>query len=284
AEYQSIRPVNARDISSIEIEQFPRADQPIEEATIGPTLLYDRRDDVIDPHRGYYTSLAGKYAFPVFSAEARYRKFAVQVAGFEPVGRAVFAVSARVGGIFPYGPTEIQVPIAERFFVGGRSTERAFPTDLLGIPGNPDAPPNSPDSLENATVDYSTQATRRNPADGKGSCAKFSFPDSADFDCSAGPRVIGGNAFVSFNAEFRFPIAGNLGGVVFYDPAQVWRSFPRLNPRFEGVDGLRQGAGAGLWFMLPIGPLRAEYAFSLHRRVVPFQVVDVTDSAHPIVL
>ena len=36
--------------------------------------------------------------------------------------------------------------------------------------------------------------------------------------------------------------------------------------------------------MLPIGPLRAEYAFSLHRRVVPFQIVDVTDPAHPLVL
>ncbi len=262
AEYQRIRPTNPEDLSSVEISQFPSADQPIEEATVGPAFFYDRRDDVIDPHRGYYASLAGKYAFPLFAAEARYTKFAMQAAYFRPIGRAVLAVSGRFGGIFPYGPTDIQVPIAERFFVGGRSTERAFETDLLGIPGS--------------TVDYNTKATLRNPPDGKGSCAG-SFPTLADYDCSAGPRIIGGNGFVSLSAELRIPVAGNLGAVAFYDAAQVWASFSQINLRFEGVDGLRQGAGVGLFYMLPIGPLRAEYAWKFTRRTIPFVVQDVTD-------
>lgn len=261
AEYQRIRPTNPEDLSSIEISQFPRADQPIEEATIGPAFFYDRRDDVIDPHRGYYVSVAGKYAFPLFTAEARYTKFATQATYFQPFGRAVLAVSGRFGGIFPYGPSDIQVPIAERFFVGGRSTGRAFGTDLLGVAGS--------------TVDYDTKATLRNPPDGKGSCAP-AYPTLPNSDCSAGPFIVGGNGFVALSAELRIPIAGNLGAVAFYDAAQVWANFSQINLRFEGADGLRQGAGAGLFYMLPIGPLRAEYAWKFTRRTIPFTVVDVS--------
>lgn len=267
AEYQRIRPTNPQDLSSIEISQFPRADQPIEEATVGPALFYDRRDDVIDPHRGYYVALAGKYAFPLFTAEARYTKFATQATYFQPIGPAVLAVSGRFGGIFPYGPSTIQVPIAERFFVGGRSTGRAFETDLLGIPGE--------------TVDYDTRATRRDPPDGKGNCAT-TYPTLTDSDCSAGPRIVGGNGFLALSAELRVPLAGNLGAVAFYDAAQAWSSFSQINLRFEGADGLRQGAGVGLFYMLPIGPLRAEYAWKFTRRTIPFSVVDVTDPKNPI--
>ncbi|MGH9368385.1 MAG: POTRA domain-containing protein, partial [Thermoanaerobaculia bacterium] len=163
-EYQRIRTVNPQDLSVIEL---PLASQPIEEATIGPALFYDRRDDVLAPRRGYYLSVAGKYAFPLFAAETRFTKFATQAAYFHPLGRVVLAVSGRFGGIFPYGPdpSPVSVPIAERFLVGGRSTGRAFPTDLLGIPGG------TLDSLEeDATVDYTTQATRHT-GEGPGSCA-----------------------------------------------------------------------------------------------------------------
>jgi len=272
-EYQSIRPLNPDEFSVIEL---PRADQPIEEATVGPAFFYDRRDDPIDPHRGYYVSLAGKYAFPLFSAEARYTKFALQGTWFQPLGRrAVFAVSGRWGGIFPYGSAAIPVPIAERFFVGGRSTGRAFETDLLGIAFDPEAPAGAPGSAETATADFTTQATHRDPEDGQGNCPNI-FPNASNFDCHSGPRIIGGNGFLSLNAELRFPIAGNLGGVVFYDAAQVWSKFTSVKLSFEGADGLRQGAGVGLFYMLPIGPLRAEYAWKLTRRLVPTDIIDVS--------
>jgi outer membrane protein assembly factor BamA len=121
-EYQSIRPLNPDEFSVIEL---PRADQPIEEATVGPAFFYDRRDDPIDPHRGYYVSLAGKYAFPLSSAER-----ATPSSPFRGRGSSLWDVApssrspGRWGGIFPYGSAAIPVPIAERFFVGGRSTGR----------------------------------------------------------------------------------------------------------------------------------------------------------------
>ena len=44
----------------------------------------------------------------------------------------------------------------------------------------------------------------------------------------------------------------------------------------EGEDGLRQGVGVGLFYMLPIGPLRAEYAWKVTRRVIPYDIINVT--------
>ena len=256
-EYQRIRPVNPEDLSLIEKENFPRFDQPIEEATTGPNAFYDRRDDVLDPHRGYYATSAIKYAFPILNAEARYTRLTAQGAYFHPLGPTVFAISARAGAIFPYGPSDIQVPLNERLFGGKNSNNRGFDTDLLGIPGE--------------TVDYDTVATPHTGPDA-GSCVGQGFPNLSAYDCSAGPRIIGGNGMLSLNAEFRFPIVGPVRGAVFYDAAQIWKNFSDVNFHFEGRDGLRQSAGIGIRIILPIGPLRADFGLPLQRRTIPFNV------------
>jgi outer membrane protein assembly factor BamA len=108
---------------------------------------------------------------------------------------------------------------------------------------------------------------------GTGSCAP-TYPDLPDRDCDAGPRIVGGNGFLGVNAEFRFPILGNLGGTVFYDAAQVWKRPGDIHVAFEGDDGLRQGFGVGLRYLTPIGPVRVEYGWPLEARTVPFRVVD----------
>jgi outer membrane protein insertion porin family len=269
-EYQRIEPVNFEDLSSIERE-FSKFDRPILQSAIGPNMFYDRRDDIIDPHEGYYATAGTKYAFPLKkcveqlpdepkeNCYADYLKLSAQAAYFRPFGGGVFAVAARAGAINSYGDL-VPVPIAERFFAGGRSTNRAFDTDLLGIPGE--------------TVDPNTVArSRPMDATGSGSCAG-SYPDLPDRDCDAGPRIVGGNGFLGLNAEFRFPIFGNLGGTVFYDAAQVWKNPEDIRVAFEGDDGLRQGVGFGLRYMTPIGPVRVEYGWPLDPREITFQVVD----------
>jgi outer membrane protein insertion porin family len=268
-EYQRIEPVNTGDLSSIERE-FSKFDRPILQSAIGPNAFYDRRDDIIDPHDGYYLTAATKYAFPLAQCPADpikketcyadYLKFSGQAAFFRPFGGGVFAISARAGAINSYGEDAgVPIPIAERFFAGGRSTNRAFDTDLLGIPGE--------------TVDPNTVA--RPKGDGPGSCAD-TYPDLRDFDCDAGPRIVGGNGFLGLNAEFRFPIFGNLGGTLFYDAAQVWKKPGDVRVAFEGEDGLRQGFGLGLRYMTPIGPVRVEYGWPVDARTIDFRVVDET--------
>ena len=265
-EYQRITPVNSKDLSNIEKEDFPRFDRPIEESTIGPNMFNDRRDDIVDPHRGYYVTAGYKYAFPILSAKARYHKLSGQAARFWKIGDSVFAVALRTGAIWPYGPSDIQVPIAERFFAGGRSTNRAFDTDLLGIPG--------------ATVDYNAQATPHEGS-GTGSCATGAkvFPDLAAWDCDFGPRVVGGNGFLAVNAEVRIPILDGFGATIFYDASQVWRDVSQIHFALEGDDGLRQGFGVGLRYMTPIGPVRAEYGWPVSPRTITYNATStVTDT------
>jgi outer membrane protein insertion porin family len=281
-EYQRIEPVNAtRDLSIIE-RDFSKFDRPILQSAIGPNLFYDRRDDIIDPHAGYYLSAATKYAFPLAqcpdnesrdSCYADYFKYSGQAAYFRPFGGGVFAVSARAGGINSYGDKRgVPVPIAERFFAGGRSTNRAFNTDLLGIPG--------------ITVDQDTRARKLDEESPPGSCAdrypQLGVPPDSNYDCDSGPTIVGGNGFLGLNAEFRFPIFGNLGGTLFYDAAQVWESPSDIRFAFEGDKGLRQGVGVGLRYMTPIGPVRIEYGWPVHARKIPFDVVLVDNDGRPV--
>ncbi len=250
-EYQQTGPQNPQDLSTIELERFPKTAFPIQQAAIGPSVFYDRRDDILDPHSGYYWTVAGKYAFPLLSEDdARYGKVSGQAAWFKSLFGGVLALNYKIGAIYPYDlAAQVPVPIAERFYSGGSSTGRGFSTDLLGIP--------------RVTVDYNTQATpiidRPEPTDEIGTCAE-QYPNQPSdfnltlFDCTAGPRIIGGNGFMAATAEFRYPILGNLGISVFYDLAQVWAAPGDINFGVEGLNGLRQSIGAGLHYMTPVGP------------------------------
>jgi outer membrane protein insertion porin family len=272
-EYQQIAPSNPDQLSTIEVEKFPKADLPIKQSAIGPSLFYDRRDDILDPHTGWYATLAGKYAFPFINATATYGKVSAQGAWFRRLFGGVLGVSGRAGAIFPYDeqPGVPPVPIAERFFAGGSATARGFDTDLEGIP--------------RVTVDPNTAAVR-NTTDPTGSCAQDfpQYPQLAHYDCNPGPRIIGGNGFMAWSLEYRYPILGNLGISVFYDLAQVWADPKDINFKIEGPiqdaegkpnlrQGLRQSIGAGLHYLTPIGPLRLEYARPVSPKTIPFDVV-----------
>ncbi len=268
-EYQVQGPQNPEDLSTIEVERFPKTAFPIKQSAAGPSFFYDRRDDILDPHSGWYSTLAGKYAFPFASADARYGKVSGQAAWFKTIFGGVLGASFKAGGIYPYGqgaysvPPEdrVPVPIAERFYSGGSSTGRGFATDLAGIP--------------RVTVDYNTQAV---PKTGDvGTCAE-QYPNQPDeallalYDCTPGPRIIGGNGFMAWTLEYRFPILGNLGVSIFYDLAQVWAKASNINFKIEGENGLRQSIGAGLHYMTPVGPLRLEYSRPVELRTIEYQV------------
>jgi translocation and assembly module TamA len=115
-------------------EDLDRQYLPIEIASLLPTVVWDRRDDPLNPSEGWLTTGLVQYAFPTLNAEEHFLKSFVQQAYFANLGRAgVLAGSVRIGGIEPLSDREI--PLSERFFAGGRTSHRAFPRDLLGVQG-----------------------------------------------------------------------------------------------------------------------------------------------------
>jgi outer membrane protein insertion porin family len=86
-----------------------------------------------------------------------------------------------------------------------------------------------------------------------------SFDDDGDF---SGYVPIGGRAMVAFNAELRQQLTGfipNLGLAAFLDGGQVWRAVDRVGER-----PIQFGAGGGIRYQSPIGPVRVDVAYKLN--------------------
>lgn len=71
---------------------------------------------------------------------------------------------------------------------------------------------------------------------------------------------VGGNALVLLNLEYRRHVAGDFWAAAFLDAGNVWGS-----PSEVDLGDIRWGAGLGLQYRTPAGPLRAEYAWKLDR-------------------
>jgi outer membrane protein assembly complex protein YaeT len=89
---------------------------------------------------------------------------------------------------------------------------------------------------------------------GNGKCNSLDDEHIDDFDDLDETDVIGGNKFTSVTIEYRFPIAESFGlmGIVFFDTGNA---FDETQDIWDFSDW-RQGAGAGLLWFSPFGPLQ----------------------------
>ena len=71
----------------------------------------------------------------------------------------------------------------------------------------------------------------------------------------------GGDRMFVVNLEYRFPIYGPFGAVLFYDAGANWLD----SLGFEPTD-IRDALGAGLRIATPVGPLRFDYGWKLDRQ------------------
>ncbi len=71
---------------------------------------------------------------------------------------------------------------------------------------------------------------------------------------------VGGNKFVQFNAEVRFPLVPQAGvyGVVFFDTGDIYSEDEDIE-----LGNLRESAGLGVRWLSPMGPVRLEYGWIL---------------------
>jgi outer membrane protein insertion porin family len=192
-DYRIVEPSVDPGIASNAIE---RLDQPYQVTSFVPGFFWDRRDDPISPTRGWSSLAQLQYAFPVpaFRTDTEFLKVFLQQTQYYNLGHpGVLAASVRFGSINPYKAIPSSggivldfpsrnIPIAERFFAGGDSTNRAYSQDELGIRG---------------------QTLFPNPNGG-------------------GYVPVGGDGLLLINLEYRFPVFGDFGGSLFFDSGNVW--------------------------------------------------------------
>lgn len=219
---------------ALEAIEIDRELREVDIASLTPRFSVDRRDDPLVPTRGWTSVVQTEYAFPALSGSAEFVKLFAQQTAYRDLGRAgLLAASLRLGAIEPLGdptpdptvPVGLEsalVPISERFFAGGRSTHRAYRRDLLGVPGE----------------------------------TLLLVPDAA---AGAQRRVpIGGNGLLLANIDYRFPVAGGVGGTLFFDAGNVFGQWDDIS-----AAELELGAGVGVRYLSPIGPLRLEVGWKL---------------------
>lgn len=212
-----------------------RDDRSISISSVTPTIFLDARDDPVNPSRGrsFLGQLQYAARIPALGTDESFIKAFVQGTGIFPLGRlGVLAGSLRLGAIEPLREEVLdpvldpalansRVSIAERFFLGGTTTHRAFAQDELGLPGRTLLFDPEPETLGRLL-----------------------------------PQ--GGNGLALLNLDWRFPLAGGLGGVLFFDAGNVWADWRDFDPAEA-----RLGVGFALRYVTPIGPLQLGIAFKL---------------------
>jgi outer membrane protein insertion porin family len=238
--YTSVFGRYALDSTELYDTRIPEGDQllidrlfpQIRLSAVSGGLVWDRRDDILDPTAGGLMSVDAEVAARSIGSEVGFAKVFAQAFGFRRltrINRVVIGGRAQIGvarGFArevevpgPDGVTEVvtDLPAGRRFFAGGGTSVRGFQQDRLGVPGVINE-----DGLSN-----------------------------------------GGNGVIVLNGEVRTQLWTNIGLVGFVDGGNVFARAGDMSLR-----QLRGAAGLGLRYRSPLGPLRLDVGFKFDRRII----------------
>jgi outer membrane protein insertion porin family len=103
-------------------------------------FIYDSRNDPFYPSKGILSGVSIKLTSPIFFSETDFIKMSFYGNTYHALNKwLVLAASLRGGIAQGYGSTR-ELPIVERFFLGGRSTVRGYEQDTLGPKGEDENP------------------------------------------------------------------------------------------------------------------------------------------------
>jgi outer membrane protein insertion porin family len=230
----------ALDSTELYDTRIPEEDQPLIDrlfpqirlSAVSAGLVWDRRDDLLDPTAGGLMSVDGEVAARSLGSEVGFAKVFGQAFGFRRltrVNRVVIGGRVQVGiargftrlVTVPSTNDRIEVvadlPAGRRFFAGGSTSVRGFQQDRLGVPGVLNE-----DGLSN-----------------------------------------GGNGVIVLNGEVRTQLWTNIAVVGFVDGGNVFARAGDMSVR-----ELRGAAGVGVRYRSPLGPLRLDLGFKFDRRMV----------------
>ncbi len=202
-------------------------------SSLGFSLAHDTRDFAFDPKEGGRNSISFEYAGTFLGGDNDYYNVVTDSSRFFPLWwDHVFSLHGRFG--FAEGIGRKDLPVGERFYVGGINTVRGFKfgragpvSTLLDPNGNPLLDPNG------------------NPVFGNG-------------------EILGGNKQLYFNFEYLVPLVkeAQIKLVLFYDYGAAFD-----NGQDIARSGMRKSAGVGIRWISPVGPLRLEWGRNLEPRL-----------------
>ena len=174
------------------------------------SLARDSRDNIFEPTQGSRNSL--EFMFAGLGGDTQFYKVIAESAWFIPlpVYNLVWAVRGLFGMAEGWGGQE--VPIFERFFLGGATTLRGQRTRSVA------------------------------PKDRQG-------------------EVIGGDKELLFNTELLIPIIARFRLALFFDAGNAYGFGTDFDPT-----NLRYGAGVGVRFFSPLGPMRLDLGYNLDKQ------------------
>ncbi len=109
-------------------------------SSISPSLHYDTRDNPFNPVSGSFNSIVLKIASKAFLSEIGFIKTTFKSSWFFRLYKdIIFAFSLGGGTAFSFEGTK-ELPLIERYFLGGGTTVRGFENDMLGPKGQNDSP------------------------------------------------------------------------------------------------------------------------------------------------
>jgi outer membrane protein assembly factor BamA len=126
------------DQATLKITPFliPLLSQPVRLGLISGGFIQDRRDDPVDPHKGIYNTLDVGLAEHFVGSQRNFLRFLARNATYHPIGKKlVLARSTEFGDIYAFrysGDLLAAIPLPERFFGGGGTSNRGFPENQAG--------------------------------------------------------------------------------------------------------------------------------------------------------
>ncbi len=152
--------------------------------SLDPFLIRNGLDDELRPTSGMFESVRMRFAPSQLGTEVPLVKLVGQHSHYIPIGDYFTFIYALRFGWARTTEDDRQVPIQERFFLGGRTTVRGFSENSLGPEARCD--PNEPDEDK----------------------------------CAHSP--LGGDVSINLNGEVHFPVLYGLRGAVFVDGGGVY--------------------------------------------------------------
>jgi outer membrane protein insertion porin family len=203
-------------------------------SSVSSSAIRDTRDDPVDPGAGEYLSANLQLAARRIGSEVGLAKTYVR------------------GQLFH------TVPGGKRLVLAGNATlglATGFPRDVL---------------TTDAQGHVTTQAIEDLPASERFFAGGDTTVRGFALDALGTPQTldqngfpIGGNGMVIFNAELRAPVRGAISVVGFFDSGNVFAHAADI-----ALTELRSAVGFGIRYKSPVGPIRVDLGFKVHREEI----------------